>query len=87
MGGQICSTPSPPPAMTKVLEPKLPNHAAVMEADAQTKRIYKESFDRRNGARELPQLQPGDWLPAKLDIEKQRTTEAKVISKVLDHTS
>ena len=51
--------------MANILEPKLPTTAAV-----------KESFDRRNGTRELPQLQPGLWVGAKPDTEKQRTTEA-----------
>ena len=37
------------PTMTKVLELKFPNHASVLKADAETKRVYKESFDRRNG--------------------------------------
>ena len=31
--------------------------------------------------RELPKLQPGDWVRAKLDDEKQWTTEAKVVSE------
>ena len=53
MGRQIRTTL---PSMTKVLEPKLPCHAAVKKADAETKKSYKESFDRRNGTRELPQL-------------------------------
>ena len=53
------------PTMTKVLEPKLANRAAVMKAAAETKRStseYKRSFDRRNGTRELSQLHPGDWV-------------------------
>ena len=67
--------------MAKVLEPKPPNHATVKKADAKAKRGYKESFERRNGTRELPPLQPGDWVRTKLDNEKQWTTEAKVVSK------
>lgn len=78
MGRQIRTTV---PIMAKVLEPKLPNHATVKKADDKAKRGYKESFDRRNGARELPPLQPGDWVRTKLDNEKQWTTEAKVVSK------
>ena len=69
------------PTMAKVLQPKLPNHATVKKADAKAKRGYKEFFDRRNGTRELPPLQPGDWVGTKLDNEKQWTTEAKVVSK------
>ena len=67
------------PTLTKVLEPKLPNHTAIKRADIKAKRGYKESFDKRNGARELPKLQPGDRVRAKLDNEKQWTTEAKVV--------
>ena len=78
MGRQIWMTL---PLMTKVLEPKLPCHAAVKKADAETKKDNKESFDRRNGRRELPQLQPGHWVRYKLDNEKQWTKEAKVINK------
>ncbi|KAK2552902.1 hypothetical protein P5673_025850, partial [Acropora cervicornis] len=78
MGRQIRTTV---PIMAKVLEPKLPNHATVKKADAKAKRGYKESFDRRNGTRELPPLQPGDWVRTKLENEKQWTTEAKVVSK------
>ena len=78
MGRQIRTTL---PSITKVLEPKLTCHAAVKKADAETKKSYKESFDRRNGTRELPQLQPGDWVRTKLDTEKQWSTEAKVVNK------
>ena len=67
------------PTLTKVLEPKLPNHTAIKGADIKAKRGYNESFDKRNGARELPKLQPGDRVRAKLDDEKQWTTEAKVV--------
>ena len=67
------------PTLTKVLEPKLPNQTAIKRADIKAKRGYKESFDKRNGARELPKLQPGDRVRAKLDNEKQWTTEAKVV--------
>ena len=78
MGRQIRTTV---PTMAKVLEPKLPNHPTVKKADAKAKRGYKESFDRRNGTRELPPLQPGDWVRTKLDNKKQWTTEAKVVTK------
>ena len=78
MGRQIRTTL---PSMTKALEPKLPCHAAVKKSDAKTKKSYRESFDRRNGTRELPPLQPGDWVRTKLDTEKQWTTEAKIVDK------
>ena len=77
MGRQIRATI---PTMAEVSKPKLPDHAAVKKADVKAKKIYKESFDRRNGTRELPALQPGDWVRVKLDSEKQCTTESKVIS-------
>ena len=41
----------------------------------------KESFDQRNGTRELLPLNPGDWVRTKLDNEKQWTTESKVVGK------
>ena len=68
------------PTMAEVSKPKLPDHAAVKKADVKAKKRYKESFDRGNGTRELPALQPGDWVRVKLDSEKQCTTESKVIS-------
>ena len=52
----------------------------VKKADVKAKRGYKESFDTRNGTRELPLLQPGEWAKVKLDGEKQWNTEPKVIS-------
>ena len=58
------------PTKAKVFEPKLPNHAAVTTADVETKKVYKEYFHRRKSTREQPQLQPGDWVRAKLDNEK-----------------
>lgn len=76
MGRLISTTLS---TMTKVLEPKLSNYTAIKRADTKAKRGYKESFKKRNGARELPKLQPGDWVRAKLDIGKQWTIEAKVV--------
>ena len=62
--------------MAEVSKPKLPDHAAVKKADVKAKKRYKESFDRGNGTRELPALQPGDWVRVKLDSEKQCTTES-----------
>ena len=86
MGGLIRTTL---PTLTKVLESKLPNHSAVKTAVVKAKRGYKESFDKRNGSRELPKLQPGDWLRTKLDKEKQWITEAMslVNTKFPGHTS
>ena len=69
------------PLMTKTPEPKLPCHAAVKKADAETKKSYKEPDDRGNDTRELPQPQPGDWVRTKLHTEKQWSTEAKVLVK------
>ena len=48
MGRQLWTTI---PRMSKVIEPKLPDHAAVNKADVKAKRGYKESFYRRNGKR------------------------------------
>ena len=68
MGRQIRTTV---PTMAKVLEPKLPNHATVKKTDAKAKKGHKEYFDRRNGTRELPPLQPGDLVRTKLENEMQ----------------
>ena len=75
--------------ITKVLEPKLPDHAAVKKADAETKRVYKESFDRRNGTRSLPRfnLETGyepSWILRSSGTQKLKSL---VKIKVLEHTS
>ena len=77
MGRQIRATI---PTMAEVSEPKLPDHAAFKKTGVKAKKRYKESFDRGNGTRELPPLQPGDWVRVKIESEKQWTTESKVIS-------
>ena len=41
----------------------------------------KESFDKRNGTRDIPKLQRGDWVRAKLDKKKEWTTEANVVGE------
>ena len=53
------------------------------------KLISKDTFDKRNGSRELPKLPPGDWVRAKLDNEKSglRKLRSLVKTKVPGHTS
>ena len=64
MGRQIRTTI---PTMVKFSQQKLTDHAAVKKADVKAKGGYRESFDRRNGTRELPPLRPGNWVGVKLD--------------------
>ena len=64
MGRQIRTTI---PTMVKVSQRKLTDHAAVKKADVKAKGGYRESFDRRNGTRELPPHRPGNWVGVKLD--------------------
>ena len=57
----------------------------MVDKDQSPRSYIIDSGDRmlrgRNGTRELPQLQPGDWVRTKLDNEKQWTTEAKSLIK------
>jgi len=57
--------------------PRVPDQDAVRARDLKTKKRQKTNFDRHHGARELPQLEPGDtvWLPEK---EAEATVQAEV---------
>ena len=68
------------PMMTKGLEPVLPDHAAVKEADDKAKENYRKTYNRRNNVNELPELQPGDFVRTKLDNEKGWNIRAKVVA-------
>ena len=77
------------PTLTKVLEPKLPNHSAVKRADIKAKRGYKESFDK-GMARENYQSYSKDtglelnWIMRSSGPRKLRSL---VKTKVPGHTS
>ncbi|KAL8567087.1 hypothetical protein ACOMHN_027514 [Nucella lapillus] len=70
------------PTIPENLEPKIADRKTIIERDDKTKEANKFYYDRRNGARNLPELQPGDVVLQKLDKEKGWTNPAMVLSKV-----
>lgn len=67
MGRQIRTTV---PVVEKNLLPKWPNLKNVKKRDTEYKRRYAYYFNRRHGAKELPDLDVGDEVKLKLDNEK-----------------
>ena len=53
------------PVIEEQLKPSLPNERAVRRKEKMMKQRMKRNYDRRHGAKELKELQPGDivWLP------------------------
>ena len=67
------------PCLPASLEPCLVNKDNIRERDTRSKLNSKASFDRRHGAKELPELLPGDTVLQKLDDEKGWSEPATVI--------
>lgn len=55
------------PIAPQQLRPKLPDFETLTDRETHLKAKQKENFDKHHGARELPDLSPGDevWLPEK----------------------
>ena len=70
------------PCLPSSLQPRLVDRDAVRERDTRNKLASKASFDRRHGAKELPELLPGDTVLQKLDNEKKWSDPATVIRQV-----
>ena len=68
------------PMLPQNLKPKWPSHSVVQCADQKAKSDYEFYYNRRNSARPLPQLQPGDTVRVKTDQEKRWNTPATVVS-------
>ena len=62
-------------------KPQVPDTETLRAREEKLKAYQKQNFDRHHGARELPQLNPGDltWLP---DFQ----TEAVVVEEVAPHS-
>ena len=67
------------PCLPSTLDPCLANRDTVRDRNTRNKLSSKASFDRRHGARELPELLPGDTVLQKLDSEKQWSEPATVL--------
>ena len=69
------------PCLPVSLDPCLVNKEAVKDRDTRSKLSSKANFDRRHGAKELPELLPGDTVLQKLDNEKEWSDPATVIKQ------
>uniref|UniRef100_A0A3Q3F2G2 Integrase catalytic domain-containing protein n=1 Tax=Labrus bergylta TaxID=56723 RepID=A0A3Q3F2G2_9LABR len=69
------------PTLEKNLTPKWPRLTAVKEKDSKGKAKQAYYYNRRNGARPLSALQPGDVVLSKLDHEKSWSLPAVVSSE------
>ena len=67
---------TPLPCLQKNLYPK--NHPDIRTRDARYKTTYQRNFNKRRGARSLPNMQPGDHVRVKMDGEKSWNTRARV---------
>jgi len=67
------------PTLPCNLEPKQVDKELVQKRDEKMKMNNKKYFDKRNGARDLPPLQPGTIVLQKLDHERQWTNPATVV--------
>ena len=70
------------PCLPSTLEPTLVDKDAVKDRDSKSKLASKANYDRRHGAKELPELLPGDSVLQKLDNEKKWSDPATVIRQV-----
>ena len=59
------------PTLPVHLEPKKIDMKKLKERDEKAKNANKKYFDRRHGAKNLPELHPGDIVLKKLDHERQ----------------
>ena len=58
-------------------KPKVPDQTQIKEREEEIKKRLKRNYDRRNGVRELPDLNPGDivWIP---DREEEAVVQEEV---------
>ncbi|KAK6490724.1 hypothetical protein HHUSO_G5370 [Huso huso] len=67
------------PTIEKNLNPKWPNFKLIRKADDKAKESYRRFYNRRNSAKELPELRPGDKVAVKLDGERGWVNTATVL--------
>ena len=66
------------PTLQDNLRPNWPDENKIRQADAAAKQNQAYYYNRRNGVRSLPPLNPGDSVLTKLDGQKQWTKPAVV---------
>uniref|UniRef100_A0AAV2K977 Reverse transcriptase/retrotransposon-derived protein RNase H-like domain-containing protein n=1 Tax=Knipowitschia caucasica TaxID=637954 RepID=A0AAV2K977_KNICA len=66
------------PTLSANLDPSWPDRKEMRSADAAAKLKQAFYYNRRNGVRHLPPLDPGEGVLMKLDNEKQWTTQGTV---------
>ena len=76
MGRQIRTTL---PVLPRKLAPSWPEDQVVKQNNSRRKESYSKYYDKHNGARDLPVLNPGDQVRIKTDQEKMWNTTGTVI--------
>ena len=74
------------PTLPANLEPKKTDTKKLKERDEKAKNANKKYFDRRHGAKNLPELHPGDIVLQKLDHERQWQNPTTVLKEVAPHS-
>ena len=74
------------PTLPANLEQKKIDMKKLKERDEKAKNANKKYFDRRHGAKNLPELHPGDIVLQKLDHERQWQNPATVLREVAPHS-
>lgn len=69
------------PTLETKLQPVWPDLQLVRETDERTKENYKRTYDKRYGAKPLPELQPGLSVAVKQDSQKGWMEPATVLQK------
>ena len=69
------------PTLPENLEPQLQDKQKVIERDLKMKNANQHYFNKRHGACNLPELQPGEVVLQKLDGEKKWTSPATVLKR------
>ncbi|XP_012936958.1 uncharacterized protein K02A2.6 [Aplysia californica] len=59
------------PTLPSNLNQQVYDRAKIAARDAESKRKYKQAFDRRHGAQNLPELNPGQLVLQKLENDKE----------------
>ena len=69
------------PVIPRQLKPRVPQQRILEENDLKAKQEYTYQYDRRHGARDLPELRPHDPVRIKLDHEKSWTNKGVVVQQ------
>lgn len=70
------------PCLPSTLDPQHINQKEFRTKDQKLKQKQKERYDRRHGVRNLPEIERGETVLVKTDLEKGWRTPARVLEKV-----